>query len=84
MNIIEAVKSGRDFRRKNTDLWYSNNDSPYKITKEDLLAEDWELEVAPVVITREQFNAAWETVLRSSVDGVFDGEQLAKELGLAD
>lgn len=42
MNIIEAVKSGKRFRRKGND-GYLNPDHAHFLTKEDLLA-DYEIE----------------------------------------
>lgn len=75
MNIIEAIKSGRRFRRKEwpTDISDRTNwlISPkgfdgiarYYLTDLDIVADDWEVESAPVTITREQFDAAWNRAL---------------------
>lgn len=58
MNIMEAIKSGKRFKRKGWDKFHSK--SEYTIIDFDiLLADDWEVESEPVLITREQFDAAW-------------------------
>ncbi len=44
MNIIEAVKSGRPFRRRRIgEDWLGPTDSPIVLGYESLLADDWEL-----------------------------------------
>lgn len=69
MNILEAIKSGKRFRRKS---WTSRNwqsaitfhsnphedrlDLPY----EAILADDWEVEEIKAPITSCQFDGAWE------------------------
>jgi hypothetical protein len=91
MNIIEAIKSGRRFRRKglddymfvDSDYFLNNLDS---IKREFLSADDWEIESAPVMITREQFDAAFEKALDDSaikgLDCLALHHCLTKELGL--
>ncbi len=61
MNLIEAIKSGRRFRRasqSNQGPWYQGG-SGIRFYEDDILADDWEIEQTPVTITREQFDAAW-------------------------
>jgi len=83
MNIIEAIKSGKRFRRKawNIDDWVSQDrdDLPLRFTRGDVKADDWEVEEKPVTITREQFIAAWDKHIR-----VYDGDEqkMLQELGL--
>jgi len=71
MNIIEAVKSGRRFKRKHWDkssyLFANKNSSLGTISREtgqiiflesDILANDWEIE--PEVI---EFECKWVTIV---------------------
>ena len=66
MNIIEAIKSDRRFRRQGDEHWraprnITNRMNPYRI--EDVLADDWELEPEPeksVEVTRSQLANAWD------------------------
>jgi hypothetical protein len=92
MNIIEAIKSGRPFRRNNEDgnLWLTPldpvKDGCFQFLLADILADDWEVESASVTITREQFNAAWDKALDDSAVRGFNclalHHCLTKELGL--
>jgi hypothetical protein len=66
MNLIEAIKSGRRFRRK---IWssrweeLSGEDSQFlNLPVQAILADDWEVEPAYVTITGDQFDAAIEEV----------------------
>lgn len=67
MNLIEAVRSGKPYRRKG---WPSNQEFQKPIGSyclgiavEDLLADDWEIEQKPITITKEQFDKACQRVL---------------------
>jgi hypothetical protein len=60
MNLIEAVKSGKRFRRavspKGFDQpWYGQNKS-YLFEHHDILATDWEIEERKIEITESQLN----------------------------
>lgn len=88
MNLIEAIRSGKPFRRKvwDNDLgevsycFYADYDW---LEEEDILADDWETEESKVAITRSQFYAAWRTAVETSKDSSFSFVDLvAKELGL--
>lgn len=63
MNIIDAIKSGKRFRRIEWSIhdWiaHDRNDLPARLSRSDIIASDWEIESQAVTITREQFNAAW-------------------------
>jgi hypothetical protein len=66
MNIIEAIKSGKRFRRSG---WHAlrewvrpMSNMCLSIPVADIIAEDWEVESKEVTITREQFDGAWESV----------------------
>lgn len=59
MTFIEAVKSGKNFHRPGYS-WFRN--LPYmffNVSREDLLAEDWEVEELKLEITETQF---WEAI----------------------
>lgn len=56
MNIIEAIKSGKRFRRIawQTVDWVSQDYGhlPLRMSREDIVADDWEVEEVPVQLTR--------------------------------
>ena len=60
MNIIEAIKSGKPFKRS---LWTRDYVRPpfvnLNLPAEDLLADDWEVEEASVQVTNTTFVAAF-------------------------
>ena len=43
MNIIEAVRSGKRFRREGFNWFPFNADHYNSVSKEDILATDWEI-----------------------------------------
>jgi len=60
MNIVEAVKSGKRFRRKNQAAWHfpaeDNVERNYLLTTKSILADDWELEERTSTITEGEFD----------------------------
>ena len=76
MNIIEAIKSGRNFRRASfpNQRWFSykgeskimgfdfeeNRRDFYQPDKLDIIADDWEIEEKKVEITRQTLKDAFE------------------------
>jgi len=64
MNIQEAIKSGKRYRRKGEKSWYDTapDFTHYAFSTQDVLSDDWEVEPATVTITLEQFNATVTTV----------------------
>jgi len=62
MNIIEAIKSGRKYRRIGEKNWYESAGVTinYLFPLKSILADDWEVEQTYVTITREQFDQAWD------------------------
>lgn len=57
LNIIEAVKSGRKFRRPG-GAWLADYSS-ITISKESILADDWEIEERKIEITESELNEAF-------------------------
>lgn len=82
MNIIEAIKSGKRFKRQHWEVFlYSQGD--YNFPSSDILADDWEVEDQAVMVTREQLEAAWREVIGwNEPNGASTFEAISKELGL--
>lgn len=83
MTIIEAVKSGKRFRRKGdaSGLWGCVDEAiSVRLYRADILAEDWEIEEPRVEITRAQLQEAFERCWRANACYSLSG--IAKELGL--
>lgn len=74
MNIIEAIKSGKRFKRPDWPEWCSEADirdpegGYLDITHDALLADDWEVEEPLVSITREQLYKAYAESLQEIYD----------------
>lgn len=74
MNIIEAIKSGKKFKRPDWPAFVLEAemrepvDGYYEILPEDLLADDYEVDTAPVQITREQLYTAYSEALQEVYD----------------
>ena len=95
MTLIEAVKSGKRFKRKDFELYYEPG-SVCRYSYEDIVAEDWEIEEDVVTITKSKFYDAVAKVLKEQLlkKNVFyefrpldlqkfEGwDELLKELGL--
>ena len=95
MNIIEAVKSGKIFRRKSwthgesviemSDGLYftpSYNAQRYIPCLSDIIADDWETEEKKVEITRSQIKKAWRKTFNIESAESHSFKTLIKELGL--
>jgi spore coat polysaccharide biosynthesis predicted glycosyltransferase SpsG len=83
VNIIEAIKSGKKFKRVKDTCWFEHHEAQDLLKNIDyraLVADDWEVEEEKVTVTKRQLEAAWKKVI------VFDSpivrDLLAKELGL--
>lgn len=87
MNFLEAVKSGKKFRRPGRDWYYPVEPVVfYAISKQDMLATDWEVEEKKVEITYEKLYWAMKD---SHGCGGYEHhyksvKMVAKELGLID
>ena len=84
MNFIEAIKSGKQFKRPHFNFYIRSSElKHYSFTWEDYLAEDWVAEEYEITITTSQFN---EAVRRTGnlyyKDQWYWADALKKELGL--
>lgn len=94
MTIIEAVKSGKRFRRQTwvEDQWCSLDegllfieDSRTKTTSDrihisEILADDWEVQEEKIEITKAQLANALNAI-NERRDGTWDFTELYQELG---
>lgn len=83
MNLIEAIKSGKPFRREGFTSYYDPKTYDRYYSHDEVIADDWQVKSEPVTITRQQLEAAWREVIGwSEPNGalIFDG--IAKQLGL--
>jgi hypothetical protein len=90
MNLLEAIKSGKPFRRKDfpNDYWLDFDDAgilrndcahkAYMQTKEAFL-DEFETQESEIIITEKQFDEAWDKVINS--ENAQTGILLKKELG---
>lgn len=77
MNIIDAIKSGKPFRRPGVPtINVSNALISHNFYKQDLLADNWEIEEEKITITKKELDSACNQVL-----DYYDFELLAKYLG---
>ena len=51
MNIIDVVKTGKNFKRKDQEFFVNSYQRDIKLTKDDLLADDWETQESLVTTT---------------------------------
>ena len=91
LTIQEAIQSGLPFKREGCLAWYRTTKQPV-FSIEHILAQDWEIKVPEVTITREKLAEAWDkklagesglcnlSYLRAECSMAFDA--FAKELGL--
>lgn len=79
MNIMQAVKSGKKFKRPCHLFWNEPHDLESSIfDREDILSEDWYVQnVNEVVITEKLFDSALD---RIDEDNIYSLEQYAKEI----
>ncbi len=58
MNIIDAVKSGKKFRRPGWQNWHDDK-YHYAYSAEELLANDWQIDLS-ITISKYQFYDAFD------------------------
>lgn len=64
MNIMEAIASGKKFRRPKWLGWVGHEDvQNFVFSVEDLTATDYYVELKKVEITEQQFEEAWKPML---------------------
>ena len=82
MNILEAIKSGRAYKRHGDTVFLCNKYQKYYLTHEELIAEDYEIEPEKKIeITLAQLDVAFRNAIHSGNSGVGVFKLLAKELG---
>jgi hypothetical protein len=84
MNIIEAIKSGKRFRRNGWYRWREESEI-YQMIRADILADDWEVEQT-VTITLDEFacafGKAFDSFKKMELTMTDFYLKLTKELGL--
>jgi len=68
MNIIEAIKSEKPFRRKDINMhWIDRKDYGdfFTVSFEAIILEDWEIQEKTISITESQFDEVWEQLLNA-------------------
>ena len=68
MNLIEAMRSGKPFKRKGHTHWYLSNKPgsilyELDLRYEDALADDWEIKEKTVTITESQLREIFDLAL---------------------
>ena len=88
MNIQEAIKSGKKYRRIGEKQWYETapDFSHYAFSTRDVLSDDWEIQRSQVITTEQFFHAYTEALKETEIEDTYRiGEVvncLAKRLGL--
>lgn len=95
MNIVDAIKSGKRYRRPpgkkyDPNFWYpalcpshiTDRTIRTMFTFEDMIADDWEIEETPVIINETKFRAAWKRAVKKAGgdDITYDGFQSFRDL----
>lgn len=71
MTLIEALKSGRNYKRQGDKLWHTlEND--YRFTKEDILADNWVVEEPTITITKSELIKAYVDTLKGVSNYTFN------------
>lgn len=47
MNLLDAIKSGKKFRRKGNTFWIDEVDIGYSFNRKEVISEDYEIEQTP-------------------------------------
>lgn len=80
MNLIEAVKTGKPFRRISQSVWekQTNKNAGIYLSIKDILADDWEIQEPEISISRSKFFIAYSEALKQKESAY---PLLEKELG---
>lgn len=92
MNIIDAIKSGRRFKRPHwaKDFWITSDDCANTFFNHDLIAEDWIIEPVPekkIEITKSDLERAWNGISHPQAQSAKYNplfQTFCKELGFDD
>lgn len=91
MNIIEAIRSGKAFKRKSKSAWFSQDGlEDINFNLDEIIAEDWEVHEGSLTVTATTIREAYQRVRKSLIDEPTSRllgenefqERLIKELGL--
>ena len=83
MNLIEAIQSGKPFRRQGHE-WRKgpemneNVNLGILLSYEDIIAEDWEIKEQTVTITKSQFFDALDWAFRNSLGACHEFKDVGK------
>jgi hypothetical protein len=72
MNLIDAVKSGLPFRRKNQDWGWWKPKRPIDLGPGDILADDWEVQEEKIEVTARMVEEAYLTHTYRNADSLCD------------
>ena len=92
MNIIEAIKSGKSFKRTGEDEYIhvgffkrQGSGDIIEIQEEDLFADDWEIEEEKIELTKSQFIQAWvESAKEAGIESRCIGVSINEIISRAD
>lgn len=75
MNLIDAIKTEKNFKRRSSNTWIENKFSAtygpnerhqYNFSEPDLLADDWEVTHSEVSIDSQSFDKSFETAWKEA------------------
>lgn len=64
MNIIEAIKSGKRFKRKDWKGYYNAQKANFYFVIDEVMADDWEVE-KQITISETDLYEAWEKATKA-------------------
>lgn len=79
MDLVSAIKSGKRFSRPRAVAWCEPDNNFYSFKREDILADDWEIEEKSVMVTERELRDAFEKAADNREIFI---EALIEELGL--
>lgn len=81
MSIVDAISSGKRIKRKHWTQYCENQETWFR--REDILANDWEVEEPSVTVTYSQFWTAYRNIRFDPKKSEYDiVAELADHLGL--
>jgi hypothetical protein len=82
MNIIEAIRSGKRFRKKGTYIYTGMTpEAGIYLTYEGIMADDWEVEEETFEVTEAQLNRAFHHYCKDRESGFYPIVQNLKSGG---